>query len=529
MINLTQSALALAEGFGLALSPCILPILPLILATSASGSRWRPLQIVLGFIISFTAFSLIARQILAATGIQQDQIQFGAFFLLLVFGLVMLIPKLEEKFASLTGGLAGKANNISNGSLSTKAGGGFIIGALIGLVWTPCAGPIMAVALLQVIQSQTNLDAIATIAAFSIGAGIPMLIIGYSGQALTKYIRALSRHAVAIRRAMGVVIVIFSLMGLFGFNLGEWVVTRAGAAEEQVSLQGGLINGLENPYPAPQITGITHWLNSESLDMESLKGKVVLIDFWTYSCINCIRTFPYIKSWNEKYKDDGLVIIGVHAPEFAFEGKKENVEKALKKFGITYPVAMDNDFSTWKNYENRYWPAHYLIDRDGNVVYTHFGEGKYDVTESNIRHLLGIKKQENLDVGDDVTSDDQTHETYLGTDRAKNEFEMNAPSIPLHHWALTGEWLRTGEHIETTSSGDALTLHYRAKKVFLVMESADGTPKTVSILRDGQEKDITITDSKLYEIVIDDKSSEGIVTIKSQSPSLRLFAFTFES
>ena len=191
------------------------------------GTRWRPLQIVLGFIISFTAFSLISRQILAATGIQQDQIQFGAFFLLLVFGLAMLIPKLEEKFASLTGGLAGKANTLSSSSISTKPGGGFIIGALIGLLWTPCAGPIMAVALLQVIQSQTNFDAIATIAAFSIGAGIPMLIIGYSGQALTKYVRVLARHAVVIRRAMGVVIVIFSLMGLLGFNLGEWVVTSA--------------------------------------------------------------------------------------------------------------------------------------------------------------------------------------------------------------------------------------------------------------------------------------------------------------
>ena len=442
----------------------------------------------------------------------------------------MLIPRLEEKFASLTGGLAGRANTISSGKLSSKSGGGFLIGALIGLVWTPCAGPIMAVALLQVIQSQTNLDAVATIGAFSIGAGIPMLIVGYSGQALTKYIRALARHAVTIRRAMGVVIVIFSLMGLFGFNLAEWYVTKVGATEQITQRQNALVHGLEQPYAAPPITGITQWLNSEPLDLASLKGKVVLIDFWTYSCINCIRTFPHIKSWHEKYKDDGLVIIGVHAPEFAFEGKPKNVEKALKKFGITYPVAMDNNFSTWKNFENKYWPAHYLIDRQGQVVYTHFGEGQYDITENNIRYLLGKEKEAKLDTGGDFTSDDQTHETYLGTDRAKNEIHLKSnKNIPLHHWALEGAWLRTGEHIETTKTGDTLTLHYRAKKVFLVMESTDNRPKTVNVIRDGKEKTLTITDSKLYEIVVDQKSSESVVTIKSQNPGLRLFAFTFES
>ncbi|MGQ0528112.1 MAG: cytochrome c biogenesis CcdA family protein [Alphaproteobacteria bacterium] len=272
MIDLTQSALALVEGFGLALSPCILPILPLILASSASGNRWRPLQIVLGFIISFTIFSLVSRQILAATGIQQDQIQFGAFFLLLVFGIIMLVPKLEEKFASLTASIAGKAQNASNGKLANKPGGGFLIGALIGLVWTPCAGPILAVAFLQVIQSQTHLDTIATIGAFSIGASLPMLAIGYSGKTLIKYVQALSRHAVVIRRAMGVVIVVFSLMGLSGFNLSVWVVSQeAGATELHAS--NSLIDGLQQPYDAPAIAGITHWLNSNALDFHHLKAR----------------------------------------------------------------------------------------------------------------------------------------------------------------------------------------------------------------------------------------------------------------
>lgn len=529
MIDLTQSALALAEGFGLAFSPCILPILPLILASSASGSRWRPLEIVTGFILSFTVFSLISRQILAVTGIQQDQIQFGAFMLLLAFGLVMLIPRLEEKFAALTGGLAERANEASNRDIATRAGGGLLVGALIGVVWTPCAGPILAVALLQIIQSQTNLDAVATIGAFSIGAGLPMLVIGFFGQSLIRYIRALSRHAVAIRRAMGVVIVVFAIMGLTGFNLGEWVVTAAGAAGSTMEQPGQLQDGLDRPYAAPEISGITHWLNSAPLDRAALKGKVVLIDFWTYSCINCIRTLPYIKAWHQKYKDQGLVIIGVHAPEFAFEGKRENVEKAIQKFGITYPVAMDNDFSTWKNYQNRYWPAHYLIDRNGQVVYTHFGEGEYEVTEANIRQLLGLKETTQLTTEKDVVAAGQTPETYLGMDRSENEYTADANQLPLHHWALQGKWQRTGEYIQSQTKNAALTLHYRAKKVFLVMESQDQRPKTVLIRQKSAEKRLTVDDSKLYEIALNPTQENNQVSIIAESPGLRMFVFTFES
>ena len=552
MINYAQSGLALVEGAALALSPCILPILPLILASSTSGNRWRPLQIVSGFIISFTIFALISRQILAATGIQQDTIQFGAFLLLLVFGFVMIIPKLEEMFASLTGSLASKAQSASSGQLSEKPWGGFLIGGLIGLVWTPCAGPILAVALLQVIQSQTNLEAVFTIAAFSIGAGIPMLIIGYSGQALVKYVRMLSRHAVLIRRAMGAVIIVFAGLGLMGFNIAEWLVTREAekdiaaasgkmpakddatlqnASMQDVALEGtALQNALEQPYPAPAIAGIHHWLNSEVLDIPSLKGKVVMIDFWTYSCINCIRTLPYVKAWYEKYKDDGFVIIGVHSPEFAFEGKLENVEKAIQKFGITYPVAMDNDFATWKNYKNRYWPAHYLINREGEVVYTHFGEGAYDITEGNIRKLLDITDHAALETGKAVSTPDQTKETYLGFARASNEANLKTtPALPLHHWGVEGTWVRTGQYIQNTAAGNALTLHYRAKKVFLVMESADGKPKGVTVTKDGKQTTLTVTDAKLYDIVLDTEITESTVRIEAKDSGVRMFAFTFES
>lgn len=527
MISLYQTVLAFAEGLGLALSPCILPVLPLILGASAGDRKSRPLMIIAGFIVSFTIFALISRQILAVTGIEQQTIQLVSYSLLFAFGIVMLVPAFEERFAQVTGRLAGYAQKNSSGKIAEGRFGGLLVGALIGLVWTPCAGPILAVALLQVIQAATHIDAIATILAFSIGAGIPMLVIALSGQFVIRHVRAFSAHAGTVRRAMGVIIIVFSLFGLSGFNVGEWVVTRSSADQETVmtnSLQGGL----ESPYAAPQIAGIEKWFNTEPLNLSELKGKVVLIDFWTYSCINCIRTLPHIKEWNEKYKDKGLVVIGVHAPEFSFEEKPENVAEALKKFGITYPVAMDNQFTTWKNFANQYWPAHYLIDRSGQVVYTHFGEGNYGVTENNIRYLLGLDNISNESKIADVTSAEQTPETYLGTSRA--ERETTEDSVPQHHWKLSGQWKRSGEYIESSSADAALTLHYAAKKVFLVMESASGKPISVKITGiKHKDKNIIVKESFLYDVVDLDGFSDGSVTIISPDAGLRLYAFTFES
>ncbi|MFC3908079.1 cytochrome c biogenesis protein DipZ [Legionella dresdenensis] len=526
MINLTQTLLAFGEGLGLAFSPCILPVLPLIFAASAVGGRWRPLQIIIGFILSFTFFSLISRQLLIATGLRLDQIQSAAYFFLLVFGLVMIIPLLEAKFAAMTNSIANKAQQASKNRFSEQTGGALLVGALIGIVWTPCSGPILAIALLQVIQAQTNWQAIGIILAFGIGAGIPMLTAGYFGRIFSQQLTKLTRHTTAIRRSMGVLIIIFALFGLSGFNVGEWVATRNQATEQIVS-QDKLLNGLTLSYPAPEISGISNWINSPPLTIEKLKGKVVLVDFWTYSCINCIRTLPYIKSWYQKYKDNGLVVIGVHSPEFVFEQDLDNVKQAVKKFGITYPVALDNQFATWRNYTNHYWPAHYLIDRNGQVVYIHFGEGEYDITENNIRYLLNLSPQNNLNAAEPPISREQTPETYLGTARAQNQSSALLP--PLHHWALQGSWLAKPQYIEAKSAGAAITLHYQAQKVFLVIANGKPTPGKITVLVSGKEKELTITENRLYEIVSNSNMVDADVTIKAQSPGIRLFAFTFES
>ncbi len=324
---------------------------------------------------------------------------------------------------------------------------------------------------------------------------------------------------------MGAFIVIFALMGLAGFNIAAWYALRSGNEASTPVNQNKLVDGLLFPYTAPQIAGITQWFNSKPLTKDELEGKVVLIDFWTYSCINCIRTLPQLIAWNKEYKDKGLVIIGVHSPEFAFEKQADNVSMAIKKFGITYPVAMDNDFVTWKNFDNHYWPAHYLINKDGKVVYTHFGEGNYGITENNIRFLLGLNQQNDSTAATGLVYESQTPETYLGSARA--EREVLSPPLALDQWLLNGKWIRNPQFIEAVQQAELL-LHYRAKTVYLVMHTIDNKPRKLTITQDGKTHDIIVKDPQLYEII--NNADYSVHELKlSPQPGIQLFAFTFGS
>ena len=298
-----------------------------------------------------------------------------------------------------------------------------------------------------------------------------------------------------------------------------------------------LESAIKPPYAAPEITNNGEWFNSPPLSLKKLKGQVVLVDFWTYSCINCLRTFPYLKAWYQQYKDKGFVIVGVHTPEFEFEKNKANVEKALRRFELTYPVVQDNDRTIWDRYQNQYWPAHYLINKQGQVVYIHFGEGNYDITEKRIRELLDEKgDMSKLSDTPDGYSNNETHETYLGTDRA--ERLVTKEPLATDQWILNGKWKRSGEHSQASEAGAAIKINFRGGKVFLVLGTANGKPTKANILLDGKPvtdfagKDVKdgmvhITEHRLYELIDLKKNGEGVLEIQASEPGLRAYAFTF--
>ena len=553
-MNFIDMGLAFLEGLALIVSPCILPVLPLVLAASVEGGRRRPYGIIIGFVLAFSLFALVSRQIVVALGIDLDIIKNASLVLLALFGLVLLSSKLSEKFSSLTQGAANFGNQLASrggeGLLS-----GVLIGALIGLVWTPCAGPILAAVLVQVIRQETDFAGNLIILSFAVGAGVPMFIIAMTGRKVMKKLGFLTRHAEAVRRGFGVLILLSVAYIASGVDapslLATGTKTKQPASElaPQASLR--LQEGLSKPYAAPEFAGIEAWINSNPLTMQSLKGKVVLIDFWTYSCINCVRTLPYITDWDSKYRDQGLVIVGVHAPEFEFEKKLDNVKAAIAQHGIRYPVAQDNKLSTWVNFNNRYWPAHYLIDRDGRVVYTHFGEGKYAVTENNIRYLLGLKTGgETVKAEAPPKDPEQTPEIYLGHARAEN-FAGKTPvvrnaertyrfpnSLSGDEWALSGKWKVESEKIVAGEKGAALRLDFKARKVFLVLGTSTGKPARVTIRLNGEAvgshagKDapggmVTIERNTLYELIDQKTPKNSQLEIQSDSPGLEAYAFTF--
>lgn len=523
---LLQAGLAFVEGLGLVFSPCILPVLPLILAGGASGDRRKPFGIIIGFILSFTVLALLSRHIFSAAGLRQDIVQKVSFGLLALLGLVMLLPRLEEGFARMARGLAAGAQGVRTGE---GFGGGLVMGCLIGVVWTPCAGPVLAAALLQVVRARTDFEAVAVVVSFTLGAAIPMTVIALFGKALAQKVGG---HAVALRRALGAVLVAFAGLGLFGINIG------ALAPQEDLAplaaKPGEVVEGLPVSYPAPEVRGVARWINTRPLTREDLRGKVVLYDFWTYSCINCIRTLPHLREWYARYHDLGLEIVGIHAPEFDFERRAENVMAAVARYDIRWPVAMDNDYATWDAFRNRYWPAHYLADRQGNIVYTHFGEGNYNVTEHNIRALLGLEKAEGLDAGAATTAPGQTPETYLGVLRAAREWEGAEEDMPLHGWKLSGGWLRGEEKIVSVADGDTLTLRFYGGRVFLVMATS-GAPVEAEIVLDppgnaaADVKDgrVRVDAARHYELVSLPETAEGVLRITARGAGLEAYAFTF--
>lgn len=520
--TLIEIGLSFLEGIALISSPCILPILPLVLAGSVAGGRLRPFGIIFGFVTAFTLFALLSRQLVLALHIDLDYIKYTSLILLLLFGLVLLSDNLSLKFSAITQNLANLGFKLTS---NTKQGfiSGIFIGMLIGLVWTPCAGPILAVVLVQIIREQNDFQALYLMAAFAVGAGLPMLIISLLGRRIIGHLNFFSQHAKKVRKFLGAIIVLYVIFIGSGIDLKSWEVNKEMSIN---NTHNGIIDALDAPYPTPEFSGIDEWMNSKPLTMASLKGKVVLIDFFTYSCINCIRTLPYITEWDSKYRDKGLIIIGVHAPEFEFEKNPQNVKNAIATHHIKYPVALDNHLDTWTNFKNHYWPAHYLIDKNGMVVYTHFGEGDYGITENNIRFLLGLNKapmpRETI-----LQNSSQTKETYLGTTRSNN-FSYDFKKLPLNYWGLSGKWHIEPERIVSQEAQAKLKLHFNAGKVFLVMGAPTGKSININITLNGKSTNhMIINQHKLYKLIDQHGSKPGVLEITTDAEGLEAYAFTF--
>jgi cytochrome c biogenesis protein CcdA/thiol-disulfide isomerase/thioredoxin len=541
-IEFVNAGLAFIEGAALILSPCILPILPIVLLGSLEGGNKRSYGIICGFVLTFALFTLFSRILVQSLGINLDLLRQIAYGLIVIFGLILFSDTLSNKFSAFAQKIANVGQSISP-TQSLNFWSGILLGAAISLIWVPCAGPILAAAIVQSAVQKTSLQSFLIFFFFALGSVIPMILIALVGRKFIDKMQALKSNAHTLRKIFGVVIILSAIFAAFMSSPLSFSMAATNQSPSVANNEFTLEHALKQPYPAPSLQKVDAWINTEPFTLENLKGKVVLIDFWTFSCINCIRTLPYIKNWYEKYHADGLVVIGVHTPEFEFEKNIDNVKKAISQYQISYPVILDNQYGTWQSFRNQYWPAHFLIDKNGMVVYEHFGEGNYDITEHNIVALLGAKpKISTFEKSDDnmILMLRQTPETYLGYARANNFngeevlthdetilFKYPA-SLPKNGWALQGKWKVNAEKIVSQEKYAAIQIHFFAKKVFVVMGSIDNKPLKIKVLLDGvQENEITISEPKLYEVLNMPSPKSGVLELITEDEGAELYTFTF--
>lgn len=577
---------AILAGAGTALSPCVLPVLPALLSASGVGGRRRPLGIVLGLSITFTITIVGLASVVDGVGLGSDPLRDLAIAVLLVFGLVLLLPGVAARVEAPLSRLA----RFGPRSRGDGFPSGLLVGGALGFVYTPCAGPILA-AVISVSAASGRTVAVAV--AYSLGSAATLLALSLGGRRLFERLRRAGRGP-ALQRVLGVVMLVTAIVIATGEDVsfdeyvarhipevnltaslekshavesrlpqvtGHAVKFRASSGsptEPAGASQATLLadaHGLSDLGPAPNFTQTQDWFNTPGmrpLSLASLRGRVVLVDFWTYTCINCIRTLPYLKAWDATYRDDGLTIVGVETPEFSFERDASNVANAVGQFGLRYPVVQDNEMGTWNAYGNEYWPADYLIDAKGQVRYATFGEGDYDKTETAIRALLaeagdavGAKSRPSDVV---VPSQQTTPETYLGTERAEGWIDQPkngvhdyaiAPggSLALNDFALSGTW-RIGGQPATAVADAGIDVEFQAKHVYLVLSSEGERPRSVRVLLDGRPitaaaagsdvhaARVTVRGQRLYTLVSLPHTGRHRLALRLQ-PGVTGYAFTF--
>ncbi|WP_421362346.1 cytochrome c biogenesis protein DipZ [Agrobacterium rosae] len=637
-------------------SPCILPVLPFVFARAGKPFLHSTLPMLVGMAATFAGVATLAA-VGGGWAVEANEYgRYAAIALLAVFGMILLFPSLSER---LTRPLVALGARLSQSADQETRNGSAVVGSLglgvaTGLLWAPCAGPVLGLILTGAALQGANVGTSLLLLAYALGAAtslaLALLIGGRVFQAMKRSLGA----GEWIRRGLGVAVLV-AVMAI-GLGLDTGFLTQASLAStskleqhlidklqgeptqilagnadsamqpsvvmpkntmQGVAMQGGVMQGggammagnnqmmmqggntaMQGSAPAmsgtnpgmmlsgtnammmqgklqetaatlpfestvPSLLGAVEWLNSPPLTMEQLKGKVVLVDFWTYSCINCLRAIPYVRAWAEKYKDQGLVVIGVHAPEFAFEKRVDNVKKAIADLDIGYPVAVDNNYAIWRAFNNQYWPAHYFIDANGRVRYHHFGEGEYDQSERVIQQLLAEAGKTN--VANDVvavnaggaqaasdTADVQSPETYVGYDRAQNfigqtDIQKDVPQVYTeekprrNEWGLTGNWTVSSEHASLNDAGGSVFYRFHARDLHLVLgPGKDGKPIRFQVTIDGKapngdhgmdvdtDGNGTITEQRLYQLIrqsgpVEDHTFE----IRFLDPGPEAYAFTF--
>ena len=536
-------AIGFLAGVVTAVSPCVLPVLPILLAGGASGRK--PLRIVAGLVVSFSVFTLFAAWLLDQLDLPDDFLRNAAIVLLLVMAVTLLVPR--------AGLLIERPLAVFSRFRPTGVGGGFFFGATLGLVFVPCAGPVLATVTVVAANNSVGLRAILLTLAYAAGAALPMVLIARGGAAASGRLR---QHAETVRVVSGALMAAVAL-GLV-FHLDDNLATltpgyttflqnkfenNSTAKRELSKVRGGgqalaavgktPKGSLPNYGVAPSLHVDGAWINSKPLTLAQLRGKVVLVDFWTYSCINCLRTLPHLKAWYAAYHKDGLVIVGVHTPEFAFEHVSSNVRAAVKRLGITYPVVQDNRFKTWDGYANQYWPAEYLIDRQGHVRHTHFGEGEYPQTEALIRRLLGDNGSHARQLADTTPTGLLTAESYLGYARLSNYVGTNpvpnvdhayhfAPDLPQNTLSYDGRW-RIGAQQIVAGPNARLRLRFQAKNVYIVL----GGHGTVHTLINGKPAGTIKVDAQRLYTVRSSSAFESALLELRFTPGIQAYSFTF--
>jgi cytochrome c biogenesis protein CcdA/thiol-disulfide isomerase/thioredoxin len=590
-------AFAVLAGAATAITPCVLPVLPALLSASGSGGRRRPLGVVTGLTLTHTITIVGIASVVDGVGFADGTLRTLAIAVLALFGLTLLVPRASHWIEARMAAMSRLGPR--------KAGDGFWsglpVGGALGFVYAPCAGPILAAVISVSASRGTTAELVAVGIAYGLGSAIVLLALALGGRRALDRVRR-GRRGPVVQRAFGAVMVMTAVLmfaeldirfqSALASEFPSFLTNPTGGLERSSAVEDRLaklrgssrfadpaaktpakrpaaagsaasdaaLPGVETPDlpplgAAPEFARTGRWFNSLPLTMKSLRGRVVLIDFWTYTCINCLRTLPYIKAWDERYRDRGLVIVGVHTPEFAFEKEAGNVERAIRTEGLRYPVVQDNEFGTWNAFTNTGWPSKFLIDARGQVRYTHLGEGEYGETEAAIRTLLAEAGEDRLGAParprDKIESVGHraTPETYLGSARAES-FSPVGPTdgtrtykaadpgdLPQSVFSLGGRW-----HVDDESARavrDAtITARVVGTAVYLVLASEGDRPRKVRVLLDGRpiaaadagadvrDATVTVRRQQLYSLVKLDSIQEHVLTLRLDS-GVSGYAFTF--